>query len=529
MTMILERPQVGTTERETSRWQRRPVAAVALRTAIVVVPIAIATVVGLLVGRSIGGGGGSSSEIMRVGAAAAASILAIVLMERLVRRFLPLATLLRLSLVFPDQAPSRFAVALRSASVKKLQEWARTTQHDDGPAALAEKVVTLAAALNTHDRRTRGHSDRSRALGELLAVEMGLPESEVNEVRWGAFLHDIGKILVPAALLNKPGKPTPSEWEILKRHPTDGGELVEPLREFLGSGVEAVSGHHENYDGSGYPRGLAGTDIAMSARIVCVADSFEVMTAVRSYKKPMKASEARKELALHSGTQFDPTVVRALFNISLGRLHWSLGVAAWLAELPFLGVLPRAAAHAGALTAGPTVSVSTLSSVAAISLGSMVAQAPIAAVPAGATLAPPSGVVVQAAHRATVPGGSTTRDSVSHLQAVSTNSPSVAPSAAASSVAPAANSAIGGTAGKSIPSPSATSPVVKAVVSTLPTEGVPAPKPTLPSEAANHTLPPQAADPTLPPQAAAAAQQIHSAVPSAEVPAASSVGSSHKP
>ena len=261
-----------------------------------------------------------------------------------------------------------------------MQQWARTTQHDDGVAALAEKVVTLATALNTHDRRTRGHSERSRAMAELIALEMGLPEPEVNEVRWGAFLHDIGKILVPATLLNKPGAPTPHEWKTLRRHPADGGDLVEPLRLFLGSGVEAVSGHHENFDGSGYPHGLAGDDIALSARIVHVADSFEVMTAVRSYKRPMSATEARQELARHSGSQFDPTVVRALLNISLGRLHWSLGFAAWMAEIPFLTVIPRAAAQVGAAAAAPSMSMTALSGVAAISFGSIVAPATLAPV-----------------------------------------------------------------------------------------------------------------------------------------------------
>ena len=393
MTTTLERPRPGiANDLPEHQWQRRSVLALMLRAAIVLTPFAAAIVLGLIVGSSISGHG-ISAELVRVGVAGVASVLAFVLLERLGRRFLPLAMLLKLTLVFPDHVPSRFAVALRSTRVKKLQQWARTTQHDDGPAALIEKAVTLAAALNTHDRRTRGHSDRSRAMAELIAVEMGLSETEVNEVWWGAFLHDIGKILVPASLLNKPGKPTPSEWKTLKRHPADGGDLVEPLRSFLGSGVEAVSGHHENFDGSGYPQGLAGTDIALSARIVSVADSFEVMTAVRSYTKPMKVSEARKELVRHSGSQFDPAVVRALFNVSLGRLHWSMGLAAWAAELPFFGVIPRAAAQAGALVAGPTVSVSTLSGIAAITLGSMAIQTPMSTVPANATVTPTSGAV----------------------------------------------------------------------------------------------------------------------------------------
>jgi hypothetical protein len=211
---------------------------------------------------------------------------------------------------------------------------------------------------------------------------MGLSAKEVDEVRWGAFLHDIGKILVPAQLLNKAGAPTPAEWETLKRHPASGGELVEPLRRFLGSGVGAVSGHHENFDGSGYPKGLQGTDIPLSARIVAVADSFEVITAVRSYKKPMSALAAREELVRHSGTQFDPIVVRSLLDVSLGRLHWTLGLAAWMAELPLLTFIPRAAAQTAAIAAAPTVPMAAISGVAALSLGTVAAHTPMVVVSA---------------------------------------------------------------------------------------------------------------------------------------------------
>jgi hypothetical protein len=503
MTTTLERPRPGIANDLPARqWQRRSVLALLLRTAIVLTPLAVAIVLGLIAGSSVEGDG-ISAELLRVGVAGVVSVLAFVLVERLGRRFLPLAMLLKLTLVFPDHAPSRFAVALRSTSVKKLQQWARTTQHDDGPAALIEKVVTLAAALNTHDRRTRGHSDRSRAMAELIAVEMGLSEIEVNEVRWGAFLHDIGKIRVPASLLNKPGKPTLSEWETLKRHPADGGDLVEPLRGFLGSGVEAVSGHHENFDGSGYPRGLAGSDIALSARIVSVADSFEVMTAVRSYTKPMKVSEARKELARHSGSQFDPAVVRALFDVSLGRLHWSMGLGAWAAELPFLGVVPRAAAQAGAFVAGPTVSVSTLTGVAAITLGSMVIQTPMSTVPANATIPPTSGVVAPTPGHSAFTGVSTTHSPGLQATPASSDGP---PGSTSTSVTPAsqrASTASGVPLATNPPpngSPQATGHVLppQATGHALPPQAT---SHTLPPQATGHTPPPQATDPTLPPQA----------------------------
>ncbi len=400
-------------------WRRHVVASVLLRTAIVAVPLVVSGIVGVMVGLSIGGPG-LGSMLLRLVLAGAASLCAFVGIERLARRFLPLAMLLKLSLLFPDQAPSRFSVALRSFSVRKLQAWARTAHEESGLCELTDKVLTLATALNTHDRRARGHSERTRAIADLIAAELRIPAAEMHAVRWGAFLHDVGKIFVPAEILNKPGAPTAREWETLRRHPGDGGVLVEPLRPFLGSGVEAVRCHHENFDGSGYPQGLSGDQIAMAARIVSVADSFEVMTAVRSYKRPMKAADARRELTRHSGTQFDPTVVRALLNVSLGRLHWTLGIAAWLAELPFITVIPRAFAQLGAVAAGPTVSLSALTSAAALSLGAVVVPASVAPAPFdilaasthGAASVPPTASSQSGTGRAVAAGSPVTGDRV---------------------------------------------------------------------------------------------------------------------
>jgi hypothetical protein len=361
-------------ERAGSRWRGRRVAAMALRVLVFLCPVSVAVALGLLVSHSIPSHP-LSLMAFRVLATAVVSLLAFIVVERLGRRFLPLAALLRLNLVFPDQAPSRFGVALRSTSVRKLQLWVREARDTDDTAALAEKVVTLASALNTHDRRTRGHCERTRALADLIVEELHLSPAEANEVRWGAFLHDIGKLAVPPEILNKPGKPTAHEWDVLRSHPVAGARLVEPLRGFLHSGVDAVGSHHENFDGTGYPAGLAGEELPLAARIVSVADSFEVMTAVRAYKRPMSLQAARAELARRSGTQFDPQVVRAFLNVSLGRVHWTLGMAAWLAELPFLTVLPRVAAQLGATTGA--VSPITLPTIAAASLGAMAVVAPL--------------------------------------------------------------------------------------------------------------------------------------------------------
>lgn len=376
-------------------WPAHRVAAGFLRSALAALPLPISAGVGVIVGWTVTGD--TALDIVgRVGAAGIASVVAFVLVEWVGRRLLPLAVLLRLSLVFPDSAPSRFALALRSTSVRRLREWAMTNQDRLGEQALAEKVLTLASALNFHDRRTRGHSERTRALAELVIDELRLSETEANEVRWGAFLHDIGKLLVPATILNKPGALTGAEWAQIRQHPAEGGRLVEALRPFIGSGVDAVSSHHESFDGTGYPAGLRGEDIPLAARIVAVVDSFEVMTAARSYKRPMTVSAARQELVRKAGKQFDPRVVRAFVNVSLGRLHWALGFVAWLAELPFIGVVPRAAAQVGAAVGASSSAVSTvtLASVASVSLGASLAVAPLAASGPVVTAAPPTSASV---------------------------------------------------------------------------------------------------------------------------------------
>lgn len=385
----------GTSLPGVDRWQVRKVSAACLRAVIMAVPLPLSAGVGVLVGWSVGGSA-PLDILVRVVAAGLASVAAYMVIEWLIRRLVPLAVLLRLSFVFPDRAPSRFSVALRSTSVRRLREWARSNQDRLDEQALAEKVLTLASALNFHDRRTRGHSERTRALAELVVEELGLSEAEANEVRWGAFLHDIGKLLVPSSILNKAGTPTAAEWEQLRQHPAEGGRLVRPLRPFIGSGVDAVSAHHEAFDGTGYPDGLRGEEIALAARIVSVVDSFEVMTAVRSYKRPMSAAAARQELVREAGKQFDPKVVRAFVNVSLGRLHWALGLLAWTAELPFIGIVPRAAAQVGATVgAGSSaVSTATLASVATASLGASLMVNPLAAPVPPAAAAPPAATAV---------------------------------------------------------------------------------------------------------------------------------------
>jgi hypothetical protein len=286
---------------------------------------------------------------------------------RLSRRLLPLAALLNMSMLFPDKAPSRLAVLRKMGSTRSLDRQVQSGEvspnSDLNDAAI--EILALATALGQHDRRTRGHSERVRSFADLIADEMRLPQDDRDRLRWSALLHDIGKMTVHPDILNKAGKPTDEEWATLRQHPLEGRRLIAPLQAWLGDWALTVEQHHESFDGTGYPYGLAGNDISLGARIVAVADTFEVMTAARSYKTASSPADARNELTRCAGTQFDPVVVRAFLNVSLGRLRWIIGPVSWLFDFPFvsqIGNLGRIAvlatqttALAGTLAAGALV------------------------------------------------------------------------------------------------------------------------------------------------------------------------------
>ena len=274
--------------------------------------------------------------------------------DRLTRRMLPLAALLSLTLVFPDEAPSRFKIAMRSGGTvelqRRLEQYRRVGANE--PALAAQRLLELVADLSRHDRLTRGHSERVRAYSQMIGEELGLSEAAIDNLRWAALLHDIGKLEIPFEILNKPDRLTTAEYETIKRHPGIGAKLAAPLAGWLGESVRAVGEHHERWDGHGYPNGLRGADISFAARIVAVADTFDVMTSVRSYKKPGTAAEARAELARCAGTQFDANVVRAFLSISLGKLRLAMGPLSWLTQL---ALFPTGLA--GATAAAPALMV----------------------------------------------------------------------------------------------------------------------------------------------------------------------------
>ena len=255
-------------------------------------------------------------SIATVVALVLAAALAHLFIARLMRGLLPLAALLRLTLIFPDRAPSRMAVALRANQAQQLRQRIENgvAAREDPPSQVAADLLAIVAFLTAHDRRTRGHAERVRAYADLIAQQLGFTPAQRSQLAWAALLHDVGKIGVPTEVLNKPGRLTAEELEAVRRHAAIGHCLVAPLADWLGEFARVPLEHHEYFDGTGYPTGLAGLDISLPARIVSVADAFDVMTSTRAYRRAGGGAAARAELVRCAGTQFDPVIVRAFLN-----------------------------------------------------------------------------------------------------------------------------------------------------------------------------------------------------------------------
>ncbi len=172
----------------------------------------------------------------------------------------------------------------------------------------------LLTALNTRDTETEGHSERVTAYTIEIADHLSLSGEELTRIARGALLHDIGKIGIPDGILLKPGKLTPDEWVEMRRHPVIGYEMCAKI-EMLQGEADIVLYHHEAWDGSGYPRGLAGETIPLGSRIFAVADTLDAMTSHRPYRPALSFQTARDEILKFRGRQFDPTIVDIFLNI----------------------------------------------------------------------------------------------------------------------------------------------------------------------------------------------------------------------
>ncbi|MGC8955905.1 MAG: HD-GYP domain-containing protein [Fervidobacterium sp.] len=177
-----------------------------------------------------------------------------------------------------------------------------------------DMILTMIRILEYHDPYTKGHSKSVANLASMLAERLGLSDEMIKKAYWAALVHDIGKIVVPSTILNKEGKLTIEEFEIIKKHPVYGHDFLSTSTE-LRELAKYVLHHHERWDGKGYPAGLSGEDIPLISRIITIVDAWDAMRSDRPYRKGMSEESARKEIIAHSGMQFDPDILKAFLDI----------------------------------------------------------------------------------------------------------------------------------------------------------------------------------------------------------------------
>lgn len=178
----------------------------------------------------------------------------------------------------------------------------------------SEIAAALSIAIDARDSYTHGHSVRVSEYSGKVAKKLGLSDEDVELLKYVGLLHDVGKVGMSDGILKKQGPFTYAEYEEMKKHAEIGADIMKVMK-FLGKGEQWVRHHHERWDGSGFPGGLAGEAIPLGARIIACADAFDAMTTDRPYKDKMSYEEARKELIRCSETQFDPKVVKAMIKI----------------------------------------------------------------------------------------------------------------------------------------------------------------------------------------------------------------------
>ena len=210
-----------------------------------------------------------------------------------------------------------------------------------------QTVQSLAVALEAKDRYTSGHSQRVSRFATLIARSMGLPREEVDVVAQVALLHDIGKIGMLDAILNKPSNLTAEEREVVKSHPVVGAQILSPVKTFERH-VAGIRFHHEMFDGSGYPDRLRGEEIPMAARIVSLADAFDAMTSTRPYRIGLPLGFAMQEMLKMRGKQFCPQAVDAFIRVLQSTGVVEPGSPAATAPTPLIAPAPAPAPAAAA-------------------------------------------------------------------------------------------------------------------------------------------------------------------------------------
>jgi len=205
-------------------------------------------------------------------------------------------------------------VALRLEHALELRRVVREVRD-----TLEAGLLALGLALEARDLETHGHTQRVSVLAMRLGTALGLPAQDVDQLQEGAYLHDLGKLAVTDSILQKPGKLTPEEWSVMQSHVTRGWELAARIPNLAPAVLGLIRHHHEQWNGAGYPDGLAGTAIPVLARIFAVCDVYDALTSERPYKRAWSHAEALREIEQQSGKHFDPEVVQAFLGLELEK------------------------------------------------------------------------------------------------------------------------------------------------------------------------------------------------------------------
>ncbi len=216
-----------------------------------------------------------------------------------------------------DSIDARLLTSIANESAIYLQN---AMLFEDARGLMMGLVQSLVSAVDAKDAYTCGHSERVALIARELSQIAGLSVATVERVYMAGLLHDVGKIGVPEAVLQKPGKLTNEEFDLMKQHTEIGARILRDVKQ-LEDVIPGVLHHHERFDGSGYPGKLAGGDIPMLGRIICLADSFDAMTSNRTYRRALPFEVAMMEIRNGAGTQFDPALTDAFMRIGEKRLR----------------------------------------------------------------------------------------------------------------------------------------------------------------------------------------------------------------
>ncbi|MBR3016362.1 MAG: HD-GYP domain-containing protein [Clostridia bacterium] len=198
---------------------------------------------------------------------------------------------------------------ITSAKIRRYKQ-----RHERDNKIINESIETFTGFIDAKDPYTNGHSKRVAKYTRLIAEKMGYEGEELDRIYYIALLHDCGKIGVPDNILGKPGKLTDEEFKIIKSHTVRGGEILDHFKSLEGVNEGALY-HHERYDGKGYPKGLAGENIPLIARMICVADSFDAMNSNRVYRNKLTKEYILNEIESNKGRQFDPAVAEVMLKL----------------------------------------------------------------------------------------------------------------------------------------------------------------------------------------------------------------------